>query len=206
MFVGIEALTLQGQMAAAAIIEEAWVVDAEESALARRLSGGDPAALAEVIALYRGRVARLAHRLLGWGGDPEDVVQEVFLAALRKAKDFRGRASLWSWLATITVNCCRRQLRRRALWQRFLFARSRAETAVAADRDALADETNRRVRDAVAALPARDREVIVLYYLEESPVAEIAELLRATPNAVQVRLYRARAKLSEALAEFMETR
>jgi hypothetical protein len=57
-------------MAAAAIIEEAWVVDAEESALARRLSGGDPAALAEVIALYRGRVARLAHRLLGWGGDP----------------------------------------------------------------------------------------------------------------------------------------
>src|SRR4051794_39555078 len=128
-------------MAAAAIIEEAWVADAEESALARRFSSGDPQAFEEMVACYRARVTRLAHRLLGWGGDPEDVVQDVFLAALRKAKDFRGRASLWTWLATITINRCRRQLRRQALWRRFLFARSREETAVAADRSALADET-----------------------------------------------------------------
>jgi RNA polymerase sigma factor (sigma-70 family) len=191
-------------MAAAAIIEEAWVAEADESALAQRFASGDPEAFEDVVALYRARVARLAHRLLGWGGDPEDVVQEVFLAALRKAKDFRGRASLWTWLATITVNRCRRQLRRRALWRRFLFARSREDAAVAADGGALADETNRRVREAVAALPARDREVIVLYHLEESPATEIAELLGVTPNAMQVRLHRARAKLSAALAEFME--
>src|SRR6476646_3374876 len=141
MFVGRGALTLQGQMAAAAIIEEAWVAEADEAALARRLTSGDPAALEALVALYRVRVARLAHRLLGWGGDPEDVVQEVFLAALRKATDFRGRASLWTWLATITVNRCRRQLRRQALWRRFVFARNRGETGVAADRSALQDET-----------------------------------------------------------------
>jgi RNA polymerase sigma factor (sigma-70 family) len=204
MFVGMGALTLQGQMAAAAIIEEAWVAEADESALARRLASGDPAALEALVALYRAPVARLAHRLLGWGGDPEDVVQEVFLAALRKAKDFRARASLWTWLATITVNRCRRQLRRQALWRRFVFARGREETAVAADRATLQDETNRRVRRAVAALPARDREVIVLYYLEEYPAAKIGELLGVTPNAVQVRLHRARGRLSAALAEFME--
>src|SRR4051812_9661069 len=134
IFPGVRALTVQGQMAAAAIIEEAWVAEAGESALARRFASGDQEALEEVIALYRVRVARLAHRLLGWGGDPEDVVQEVFLTALRKAKDFRGRASLWTWLATITLNRCRRQLQRRALWRRILFARSREETAVAADR------------------------------------------------------------------------
>src|SRR4051794_9718386 len=127
-------------MAAAAIIEEAWVADVEESALARRFSAADPQAFEELVALYRARVTRLAHRLLGCGGDPEDVVQEVFLAALRKAKDFRGRASLWTWLATITVNRCRRQLRRRALWQRFVFARSHEETALAADCGALDDE------------------------------------------------------------------
>jgi len=204
MFVGMGALTLQGQMAAAAIIEEAWVAEADESALVRHLTSGDPAALEALVALYRARVTRLAHRLLGWGGDPEDVVQEVFLTALRKANGFRGRSSLWTWLATITVNRCRRQLRRQALWRRFVFARSREEPAVAADRSVLQDETNRRVREAVAALPARDREVIVLYYLEECPAAEIGELLGLTPNAVQVRLHRARGRLSSALAEFME--
>jgi RNA polymerase sigma-70 factor (ECF subfamily) len=191
-------------MAAAAIIEEAWVAEADESALARRFASGDPQAFEDVVALYQARVARLAHRLLGWGGDPEDVVQEVFLAALRKAKDFRGRASLWTWLATIAVNRCRRQLQRRALWGRFMLARRREQTAAPADRGALADETNRRVREAVTALPARDREVIVLYYLEECPAAEIGELLGLTPNAVQVRLHRARGRLSAALAEFME--
>src|SRR5947209_2107430 len=115
MFVEVGTLTVQGQMAAAAIIEEAWVAEADESALAQRLAGGDPEAFEDIVALYRARVARLAHRLLGWGGDPEDVVQEVFLAALRKAKGFRGQASLWTWLATITVNRCRRQLRRQTL-------------------------------------------------------------------------------------------
>ena len=191
-------------MAAAAIIEEAWVAEADESALAQRFAGGDAEAFEDVVALYQARLTRLAHRLLGWGGDPEDVVQDVFLAALRKAKDFRGRASLWTWLATITVNRCRRQLQRQALWRRFLFAQVREQAAVAADRGALGDEASCRVRQAVAALPARDREVIVLYYLEECPASEISELLGATPNAVQVRLHRARAKLSAALAEFME--
>jgi RNA polymerase sigma factor (sigma-70 family) len=194
-------------MAATAIIEEDPLADVDDSALVRRFAGGDPEAFDAVVALYRLRVARLAHRLLGWDGDPDDVVQEVFLAALQKASGFRGHASLWTWLATITVNRCRRRLRRRALWRRFMFQRGREQataTAVAADRGALRDETHRRVREAVTALPAGDREVIVLYYLEDAPVAEIAELLGATSNAVQVRLHRARAKLSAALAEFME--
>ncbi len=192
-------------MTDAAIIEEARVVNADESALARRLAGGDSEAFDAVVALYRARVARLAHRLLGWSGDPEDVVQEVFLAVLRKSGGFRGRSSLWTWLATITVNRCRRQLRRRALWRRFVFkSRDAALEAAAADRGALEIETARRVREAVAALPAADREVIVLYYLEECPVLEMSELLGVTANALQVRLHRARAKLGAALADFMQ--
>ncbi|MDB5320388.1 MAG: DNA-directed polymerase specialized sigma subunit, sigma24 [Phycisphaerales bacterium] len=182
------------------------MADADESALTRRFVGGDPEAFDAIVARYQVRVARLAHRLLGWGGDPDDVVQDVFLTALRKSGGFRGRSSLWTWLATITINRCRRQLRRKALWRRFLFSSRQAVTdaAAAADRDALETETARRVRESVAALPAADREVIVLYYMEECSVAEISELLGATPNAVQVRLHRARARLSAALADFMK--
>ena len=64
----------------------------------------------------------------------------------------------------------------------------------------MCDETSAKVRSAVQALGAKDREVIVLYYLEELPAAEIAELLGLSANAVDVRLHRARARLKEKLA------
>jgi len=135
-------------------------VDADESALARRFAGGDPEAFDMVVARgYQTRVARLAQRLLGWVGEPEDVVQDVFLTALRKVgRISRTARRWWTWLATITVNRCRRQLRRpgNAMWRRFLFSSRHAATdaAVAADRDVLETETSRRVRESVAALPA----------------------------------------------------
>jgi RNA polymerase sigma-70 factor (ECF subfamily) len=59
------------------------------------------------------------------------------------------------------------------------------------------------VREAVARLPARDREVIVLHYLEGMRPADIAEVLGASANAVEVRLHRARTKL-KADVEFSE--
>jgi RNA polymerase sigma-70 factor (ECF subfamily) len=62
-----------------------------------------------------------------------------------------------------------------------------------------------RVRAAVRALPARYREVVVLRYLEELPIAEIGQLLDLKPNTVEVRLTRARAALRTALADLMDT-
>lgn len=193
-------------MTALTIIAEARVPDAEDSTLGRRFADGEAEAFETIVSLYQTRVTRLAHRLLGWSGDPEDVVQDVFLAALQNSANFRGDASLYTWLATLTLNQCRRRMARRALWQRFIFASSRdsSQTATPADHVALTFEVSQRVRDAVAALPRADREVIVLYYLEEMPVAEISRLLGATPNALQVRLHRARGKLESMLAKFME--
>jgi RNA polymerase sigma-70 factor (ECF subfamily) len=181
----------------------------DEAALARRFAAGDVAAFEEVVALYQHRVTRLANRLLGWGGardahDVDDAVQDVFLAALSNARRCRGGASgMWPWLATITVNTCR-SIRRRA-WVRLRFVRdllSRpAVEGVAADDDGLeADERLQAVRDAVSRLPGKDREVIVLHYLEGMRPADIADVLGASTNAVEVRLHRARAKLKVELA------
>jgi RNA polymerase sigma-70 factor (ECF subfamily) len=58
-----------------------------------------------------------------------------------------------------------------------------------------ADERVHAVRDAVSRLPGKDREVIVLHYLEGMRPADIADVLGASTNAVEVRLHRARAKL-----------
>ncbi|MDB5289009.1 MAG: polymerase sigma-70 factor [Phycisphaerales bacterium] len=174
-----------------------------DTTLAQRLALGEAEAFEQLVALYQPRVSRLAFRLLGWNGDVEDVVQDVFVAALSKGKTFRGDASLWTWLTAVTLNLCRSRLRRAALIRRLTGGLLRPENreASAADAGLVEDETSGRVRSAVAALPPRDREVIVLYYLEERPVAEISELIGITTNTVDVRLHRARRKLKDLLGE-----
>ena len=155
----------------------------------------------QLVALHEPRVRRLAARLLGWrdAQDVEDVVQDVFLAALQKLDSFRGDASLTTWLTTVTLNRCRTHRRRRLLKLKW-FTRRDPEPSDAA---AMQDETSARVRDAVQALSPRDREVIVLFHLEEQPVAEITKLLGAKPNAIEVRLHRARQRLKQQLGDLM---
>ena len=65
-------------------------------------------------------------------------------------------------------------------------------------------ETFERVRHAVAALPAKYREAVVLRYLQELPTEEISRILGISKNALQVRLSRARERLKQDLAELME--
>jgi RNA polymerase sigma-70 factor (ECF subfamily) len=156
-----------------------------------------------LVAENQERVARLVYRLLGWrgshsNGEVDDVVQDVFLAALKNLKSFRDEASEWTWLAAIAINRCRTLKRRRLLEFRWLMLAGRhrvVEEACEVERD----ETSERVRQAVAALPAKDREVIVLYYLEDWPVARIGEALGVKPGAIDVRMHRARQKLRELL-------
>ena len=173
--------------------------------IVQRFSAGEASAFDELVARHQQRVARLAQRLLGWPQDVEDVVQDVFLAALGNLKKFRGDCSLATWLTTITLNKCRSRRRKRFLRWRFL-RRKESET-VATDRapQTTAEmETLERVRGAVQALPARYREVVVLHYLEEMPVAEVGDVLGISRGAAEVRLHRARARLKTLLAPFGE--
>src|SRR5581483_11223859 len=119
------------------------LTEADEKILAEALAGRDPAAFERMVALYEPRVARLAQRLLGWDGDVDDVVQDVFLVALTKG-GWRGESSAWTWLTTVTLNRCRSRLRRRALWARFhLRQKSRPPlSASPADGAARAAETS----------------------------------------------------------------
>ena len=68
----------------------------------------------------------------------------------------------------------------------------------------MAEETSARVRRAVQVLPAKYREVVILRYLQELETNEICEILRISPNAMQVRLNRARKRLRKDLAQLIE--
>jgi RNA polymerase sigma-70 factor (ECF subfamily) len=176
----------------------------EDRDLAVRFARGESTAFEEVVERHGQRVIGLAARLLGWRDGAEDVAQEVFLAALRNQKRFRGQSSLWTWLARITVNRCRTLGRRRWVFEKFAAATGWNATdadKVPVDEHAIREEQGAAVRRIVAGLPAKHREVIVLHYLEELPVSEIAKVLGLRRNAVEVRLSRARKLLEPLLAD-----
>jgi RNA polymerase sigma factor (sigma-70 family) len=169
------------------------------------LRRGDDSAFDQIVAAHQSRVARLAYRLLGWSEDVDDVVQEVFLAALKAMPRFKGRARLATWLTTITVNQCRNVRRRRLVRLAFLRRSDAKRDEAHHDNSPTADaETFDRVRRAVLALPVRYREAVVLRYLEEMPVAEVGRALGISVGAVEMRLHRARARLHESLQHVME--
>lgn len=156
-------------------------------------------------------VRRLAGRLLGWGGDVDDAVQEVLIAVLRHRSRFRGDADIRTWLTRIAINACRAQQRKRRAWWRLLgraadngqvatgFADAGTAAASSPESAMHRDETARTVQAAVAKLAPNAREVIVLRYLEELDVDDIAEILDLSRNAVEVRLTRARRELERIL-------
>ena len=179
----------------------------ERHDLGARLARGDDNAFDEVVRQYQGDVARLVRRLLGWrdGGACDDVVQEVFVQVYLKRHTFRGESSVKSWLTRIAVNQARDFQRRRMAGiealKRLLLRRPREAKPAAVDLDETAD----RVRRAVQRLPARDREIVVLHYLEEMPLREVAQIVGAKEGAVSVRLHRARKTLARLLGSFGET-
>ena len=180
------------------------LADAAGESLAARLAGKDPTAFDELVVLHQARITRLVHRLMGWRGDVDDVVQDVFLAALNHGHRFRGEASLATWLTRIAINTCRSHQRRlRVLWKRFVRATpgelERPEVQPTARPGVERDETAAAVREAIRALSPRDREVVVLRYFDDLSPAEIATMTGQSKNAVEVRLHRARARLGTVL-------
>ena len=154
--------------------------DDEDARLVDRFLRGDGAAFDQLVLAHQDRVARLAYRLLGWSGEVDDVVQEVFLAMLKNLGKFRRDCRVSTWLTAITLNKCRSARRRRFLRLGFLGRLSEQSHAAASSpaaeegRDPAALE---RIRSAVRALPAKYREVVVLRYLEEMPVAEVGRAI-----------------------------
>jgi len=178
----------------------------EQNPLVQRLIRGDRSVFDEIVRQNQAWIARLAYRLLGWPDDVEDVVQEIFLKVLKNLANFRGQSSVETWLTSITVNTCRSWKRKRLLrWNSLKRLYQRTSEPSPVNPEPIADrETFEKIRRIVQKLPTQYREVMVLRYLEELPMAQIAGILGFNRNTVNVRLNRARAMLKERLADLVE--
>ena len=125
----------------------------------------------------------------------KDAVQETFLKAYRGIEQFRGESSSKTWLTTIAMNTCRDM--RRSAWLRYMDRRVTPEDLPEAAIPP--EEDDRELTMRVMQLPAKLREVIVLYYYQDMNTVEIAQSLGLAQSTVSTRLKRAREKLREVL-------
>jgi RNA polymerase sigma-70 factor (ECF subfamily) len=175
-----------------------------DEALLVRIADGDPAAVRALVGRKLPRVLGLAQRMLGDAGEAEDVAQETFLRVWRQAPKWRpGEARFDTWLHRVALNLCYDRLRRR----REITTADPPELADDApppDRGLEARDTGRRVGEALARLPDRQREAIVLCHYQELGNIEAAAVMGVTVEALESLLSRGRRALRAALADLRE--
>jgi RNA polymerase sigma-70 factor (ECF subfamily) len=145
----------------------------------------------EFAELYRSQFAavfRTAWAALGNREAAEDATQEAFARALERWKRLRGRAWAGGWVTRTALNAGRRMMRRRR--------EPPTDESVAPDVELAAD-----VWRAVRSLPRRQQEAVVLRYVADLPVAEVAEAMGCAEGTVKAHLARARERLRLELDE-----
>lgn len=181
--------------------------DADLAALAR---GGRQEAYRELLARHRAAVFRVVRAATGDGHEALDIVQEVFIAAFGALDSYDSDRPFAVWLKRIALNKCRDWARRRRVRAFFTRAAPLEEAFAVADDAALPDiEAESRAElaraaAAIARLPHRLREALVLRTVDGLSQAEAAEVLSVSEKTVETRLYRARARLKEQLDENFE--
>lgn len=150
---------------------------------------------------YEQKVFRLCCSILRQTDQAEDAAQESLVRVWRALPKYDARASLSTWIYTITRNRCLTAIERR----RELASLSDEAVALEADHlaaanDEAADESSQQqLATLVAGLPERYRQALTLFYYQDRSIAEVALMLGQPEGTVKTNLHRARALLLERL-------
>jgi RNA polymerase sigma-70 factor (ECF subfamily) len=178
----------------------ALIADPDED-LVRRVGQGDPAAIQAMVARKLPRMLALARRMLGDAAEAEDVAQDAMLRAWKQAPRWKpGQAKFDTWLHRVGLNLCYDRLRRRRETPTAT-PPDRPDPGPAPDRGLLAADVGGRVDAALAGLPDRQREAIVLCHYQEMTNIEAAALMEISVDALESLLSRGRRALRQALAD-----
>lgn len=183
----------------------------EEGRLLVAARAGDPRALRQLLTALAGPAYRFGRGFCGDPDDAEDVMQEVLVALARDIGRVRGDGSLTSWAYVVARRVCLRHRRRRsgeparmASLEAGPEGDGEAGRLAAPGADPL-DRVERRelgaiLERAILALPATQREVLLLRDVEGLSARAVARALGVGERAVKSRLHRARMALRQALA------
>jgi RNA polymerase sigma-70 factor, ECF subfamily len=180
--------------------------------------GGDRDAYRVLVERHSRTVYRMAYRMMGNAHDAEDVVQESFLRAYQKLRQFAGNANFGTWVYRIAANYAIDRLRQRNTEE------ARRERPSTTGEDSLevdplsqaqdmspspeqlarSAQLGERMKAALAELSPAERTAIVMRHWDGCGIDEIAEVLKSNSNATKNTVFRAVQKLRRALAPFLE--
>jgi RNA polymerase sigma-70 factor (ECF subfamily) len=164
---------------------------------------GDMAAFEALYDRYQKRLFHFILRFAGQRSLAEDILQETFLRLLIRRKSYRKGSRFSTYLFTIARNLCLDALKS---WERrHLLLSQEEEIERAADKSKGPDkileetETAKIIQNAIEALPADQREVLILNKYSALAYDEIARIVNSTPAAVKQKAYRAMQSLKQRL-------
>jgi len=172
------------------------------------------AAFDDIVRVHQRRIYRILLTTVRDADAAETLTQDCFLRAYAKRQDFRGEASVGTWLVRIALNLARDHARSRrlAFWRRFIRDASRGDSALiadhlsdpgpAAERTLIARERLAAVWTTVNRLPHRQRTCFILRFVEEMPLEKIAQAMELEVGTVKSHLARSVGALRRRMKEW----
>lgn len=187
-------------------------VDDPDHELVRAVVDGDPTAFRGLVERYQGRIYNVCYGMVRNREDARDLAQDAFVKAFKNLSRFRYGSSFYTWLCRIAMNVSidhiRKQKVRKA--QEFndeigtrdqtgmlSFGHHRGDPRRELERQQIHD----RILAALETLPEEQRQVVVLREMEGLSYKEISDVMGIPEGTVMSRLFYARKKLQQALAE-----
>jgi RNA polymerase sigma-70 factor (ECF subfamily) len=162
-----------------------------EKEMVRGILAGRSEALEQLAEAYQKPVYNLAARLLGPDGDAEEAAQEAFVRILSRLDRYDQRKPLFPWVYTVALNAIRNHRRndRRRLVGRWAAVSWRSADA-GPERDLIRREDQGRLLDRLDRLPDRDREAVVLRYLQDLDYDDLARIWGVSKSGARMRVFR----------------
>ena len=179
----------------------------DEKELIARCRRNDHQAFERLVERYARRILNLAHRMVGDAMQAEDLMQDTFLSAWRNLPQFRAEARFSTWLYRIAVNKCTDWLRshhkqdeKGEAEEDGLDLSNLAVDPTTPEQELSSKQTAQSLEHALQELPVLYREAFVLKHVEGLSYEEMSEILHAGPDALKMRVYKARVQLRTKLA------
>jgi RNA polymerase sigma factor (sigma-70 family) len=177
----------------------------EDGYIIHKCLNGDSAAFGLLVDKYKESIYALAYSRLRNFHDAEDITQEVFIKAFRKLSTLKRWDNFLAWLYAITFNLCKDLIRSRSKRpDREFIAEQKPDIFTIHSMHSYQEEQAQELlHEVLASLPEMYRQVLTLYYLGGMSSREIAKFLGTSPNNIDQRLSRARAKLKQEMLDMM---
>ena len=164
-----------------------------------RIQAGDTASFACLLDKYSRQVFSLIVKVVGNREDAEELAQDVFVKVYRNLSSFKGDSSFSTWIYRIAYNTAISETRKKkheflAIEETVISNVSEEEVAEAFGRSDTSEQMN-KLDAALAQLPPDERAIILLFYMKEKSIDEIAEITVLSASNVKVKLHRIRKKL-----------